>query len=86
MWVKAGGDVKKWMIPLQHDDRVIYAAYTTKEMRGKRLWPHLMGHAVKSDSVAGGHWYSDCHIYNIPSRTVLERNGFKIIATKPVPR
>ena len=85
MWVKAGRDVKIWMIPLQADDRVVYAAYTPKDMRGKRLWAHLIRHAVDTDSVTGGQWYSDCHIYNKPSRRALERNGFDVIARKPVP-
>jgi hypothetical protein len=86
MFVKSGREVRRWMIDLQPDDRVIYGAYTNPNKRGQRLWSHLIRHAMLIEKPANGKWYSDCNIYNAPSRTVLLRNGFKIIATKPVPK
>jgi hypothetical protein len=86
MFVKSGHDVKRWMIPLEAEDRVIYGAYTNPAKRGFKLWSHLIRHAVLSEQAPGQRWYSDCNIYNASSRTVLLRNGFQIIATKPVPK
>ena len=85
MWVKSGRDIKRWMIPLRPADWVIFGAFTPQHMRGRKLWPHAMRAAYQAEQTPDGRCFSDCGVYNAPSRSALLRQGFRVIAKAPVP-
>ena len=78
---------RRWFVPLESQDMVLFRARTLPAFRGRGVYPALMRHMIAQDLRPEGHAYVDCRVYNTPSARGIERAGFRKIATmKPLSR
>lgn len=82
---RRGRHFRKWFVPIQDDDIVIFRNRTSPRFRGRGICPALMRHIIAYELIGGGQAYVDCRVYNKPSIRSIEKAGFRRIATlKPI--
>ena len=82
VFTRKGLHFRRWFLPLQPDDVVVFRLHTHPEFRGRGIAPALIQHAVKTVLDKPGHAYMDCRTYNKPSIRCIQKAGFKCVATK----
>lgn len=87
VFTRRGRHFRRWFLPLQDDDVVVFRLRTYPPFRGRGLAPSLMRHALHECMKNGAAAYIDCRVYNQPSIRSIIKTGFTRIATmKPITR
>lgn len=87
LFTRRGRDFKRWFVPLEREDIVIFRMKTFPEFRGKGIAPALMSFAMRESLNPPDCAYIDCNIFNTPSIRSIAKVGFSQIATmKPISR
>jgi hypothetical protein len=81
MWSKTGNNIKRWLVPVERNDVVMFSGFTPAAMRGRRYQPRIIQYVIDSGRSSHGRFFADCHVFNGPSRKSLLKNGFEIIGT-----
>jgi RimJ/RimL family protein N-acetyltransferase len=82
---RRGNHFRRWFVPLDERDVVLFSAETFPAFRGRGVQPARMRHIITQEVRPGGHAYADCKIYNTVSARGMEKAGFRKIATaKPL--
>ena len=76
-----GQFLKRWFIPLQPDDIVIYGADTLNAFRGRGIHPAMIRSIIEREVDAGA--YCDTNVWNVVAQRNIERAGFRRIARAP---
>lgn len=87
VFTRRGRHFRRWFLPLQDQDVVVFRLRTYPPFRGRGLAPSLMRHVLHESVKDGAAAYVDCRVYNQPSIRSITKAGFECIATmKPIPR
>ncbi|MBN1491124.1 MAG: GNAT family N-acetyltransferase [Phycisphaerae bacterium] len=82
-----GRHLRRWFVPLQDHDLIIFRVNTVSEFRGRGISPLMMRHIITHEAKGGARTYADCKVYNRPSIRSIEKAGFRRIATaRPLSR
>ncbi len=78
---RRGRFFRKWFVPLEPADIVIFRNRTAERFRGRGVCPTLMQHVIATELEAeSGRAFVDCRVYNHASIRSIEKIGFERIA------
>lgn len=79
---RRGKFFKRWILPLEPDDIVLFRGHVVERFRGRRLSVLLDHLIIASELEPHASAYLDCKVYNTASIRSHTRAGFKRITTK----
>ncbi len=86
-FTRRGRYFKRWFVPLQDDDIVVFRGRTFPEYRGRGLHPALTRFMFKRILHEGQRAFTDCKIHNKSSIRAIQKNNWARVATmKPISR
>ena len=86
-FTRRGRYFKRWFVPLQDDDIVVFRGRTFPEYRGRGLHPALTRFMFQRILHEGQRAFTDCKIHNKSSIRAIQKNNWVRIATmKPISR
>jgi GNAT superfamily N-acetyltransferase len=87
VFTRQGRYFKRWFVELEADAIVVFRGWTWPKFRRRGIATALGRHAVNSLYREGCKIYADCQVFNLASKLGLQKEGFKLIATKkPISR
>jgi GNAT superfamily N-acetyltransferase len=76
-----GEQFRRWLMPLEPKDRVLFRLRTLPPFRGRGIGAYLLRSIALKETARGGRVYVDCRVFNTPSIRTIERAGFSRVAT-----
>lgn len=80
-WLIGAKNLPDWYLPLDPEDRVIYAVVTHPRSRGRGLAPAVVRALLHEEQRAEGVIYVDCRAWNRSARRAFEKLGFEHVTT-----
>lgn len=81
LWLIKGRALQEWYVPIQPQDRVLYAVVTASRSRGSGMAPKLVCTALGHDLAPDADTFVDCKVWNKSARRAFEKVGFRSFAT-----
>ncbi len=78
---RQGGMFRRWFVPLGEGDLVFFRGWARSEFRGRGIVPALIRHIIARELPSDAHAYTDCRVFNKSSIHMIEKAGFRRIAT-----
>ena len=79
---RSGIHFRRWFVPLNQEDLVLFSAETFPAFRGRGVHPAMLLYIIAQELRPGGRAYIDCKIYNSSAKRTYQKVGFRKIATK----
>jgi len=78
---RRGRDFVRWFVRLGANDIVIFRVRTLPAYRGRGIAAALLRAIVMREALPAGEAYTDCRTFNLSSIRMIEKAGFRRIAT-----
>lgn len=77
-WSKYGSSLRKWYIPLNSDDVILFGAVTFEAYKGRGIHSTMIRHVIENEPQAG-RFLCDIHNWNTISQRNWAKAGFRPI-------
>lgn len=78
-WTRRGRDFRRWYMPLQDEDTVIFNTVTSDNFRGRGIAPYMMSQIIAHQLPTGGRVFIDCKEWNRAAQRSIAKAGFRYL-------